>query len=193
MGEGEVMATGALVAFTALSAGASIVKGIQANSAYTDQGIALMKQAQIAQYENELAIKQKQREIDKAAARQVMAMSKNGIVTSEGSPLEILYETMTLGQEEVDALKRRGAAQVDMYRTNANTMFKTGRSELLGGAANALTTIGTTYMAGKANGLFSGTGSTASKAGGVATGWSPSVNAGTAKSSTGYLGTLPKI
>ena len=153
MGEGEVMATGALVAFTALSAGASIVKGIQANSAYTDQGIALMKQAQIAQYENELAIKQKQREIDKAAARQVMAMSKNGIVTSEGSPLEILYETMTLGQEEVDALKRQGAAQVDMYRTNANTMFKTGRSELLGGAANALTTIGTTYMAGNSHSI----------------------------------------
>lgn len=193
MGEGEVMATGALVAFTALSAGMSIVKGIQANSAYTDQGIAMMKQAQIAQSENAYAVKQKQREIDKAAARQVMAMSKNGMYTDAGSPLEILYETMTLGQEEVDALKRQGAAQVDMFKTNAKTAFNTGRSELLGGASSALASVGTMFMAGKANGLFNGGGGTGAKMSGTPTGWSPSVTAGTATSPAGYSGTLPKI
>ena len=78
------MATGALVAFTAISAGASIYKGIQANAAYSEQGTMLMQQAMIAKRENDLLIQQKQREIDKTAARQVMAMSKNGLVTSAG-------------------------------------------------------------------------------------------------------------
>lgn len=193
MGEGKLMATGALVAFTALSAGASIMRGVQANSAYTDQGIAMMKQAQIAQFESDYAAKQKQREVDKAAARQVMAMSKNGLVTSAGSPLEVLYETMTLGQEEVEAIKRQGAAQVDMYKANANTMFNNGRSELLGGATDALTSIGTMFIGGSANGLFKGGGAAAgSAAGGSLTGFIPSISSA-GSSASGYMGTLPKI
>lgn len=187
------MATGALVAFTALSAGASIVKGIQQNSAYTDQGIALMKQAQIAQYENNLAIKQKQREIDKAAARQVMAMSKNGMDTSAGSPLEVLYETATLGAEEVNALRLQGQAQVYKYQTDANTAFKSGRSALIGGAANAVTTIASTAIGGYANGLWGGAAKKAatSSASGSLTGWTPSIFSSAGPS--GYAGTLPKI
>lgn len=193
MGEGEVMATGALVAFTALSAGMSIYQGVQQNSAYTEQGINLMKQAQIAKQENDYAIRQKQREIDKAAARQVMAMSKNGLNTSAGSPLEILYETYTLGQEEVDALRRQGQAQVWKYSTDANTSFNNGRSALLGGAANALTTIASTGMGIYARGgAGAATGSSAAKgASGVMTGWTPSISG--ASASTGYSGTLPSF
>lgn len=160
------MATGALVAFTALSAVASIVKGIQANSAATDQGIAMMKQAQIAQYESNYAAAQKQREVDKAAARQVMAMSRNGLNTSAGSPLEILYETMTLGQDEVNAIRRKGNAQVDMYRTEANNAFKSGRSSLLSGVTDALTTVGTTYIGGVQAGLWGKAGN-ATKSSGI--------------------------
>lgn len=186
------MATGALVAFTALSAGMQIVKGLQANSAYTEQGIAMMKQAQIAQEENDLAVKQKQREIDKAAARQVMAMASNGLDTGAGSPLEILYETMALGQEEIDALKRQGTAQVEMYKSNATTLFNSGRSELLGGAANALTTVATTYMNTNTSGISNSTSSSTASSGSL-TGWSPSLTAGTANTQTGYSGTLPSL
>ena len=186
------MATGALVAFTALSAGMSIYQGVQQNAAYTEQGINLMKQAQIAQQENAYAVRQKQREIDKAAARQVMAMSKNGLNTSAGSPLEILYETYTLGQEEVDALKRQGQAQIWKYTTDANSSFNSGRSALIGGAASAISTIASTGMAAYAKGgssLASAT-SSGAKSAGTATGWSPSLSSGY---SGGYSGTLPKF
>lgn len=186
------MATGALVAFTAISAGASIVKGIQSNSAATDQGIAYMRQAQIAQYENQLAVKQKQREIDKAAARQVMAMSKNGMDTSSGSPLEILYETMTLGQEEVDALKAQGAAQVNKYTSEANASFKSGRAALIGGAADAVTTVASAYLKGSQNGLWSAASKTASS-GNNLTGWTPSIFNTGSSSTAGYSGTLPSL
>lgn len=192
MGEGKVMATGALVAFTALSAGMSIYQGVQQNSAYTEQGINLMKQAQIAKQENEYAVRQKQREIDKAAARQVMAMSRNGLNTSAGSPLEILYETYTLGREEVDALKRQGQAQVWKYSTDANTSFNNGRSALLGGAANALTTIVSTGMGAYARGGGAAASvSSAKSASGVMTGWTPSISGTSA--TAGYSGTLPSF
>lgn len=182
------MATGAMVAFTALSAGMSIYQGVRQNAAYTEQGINLMKQAQIAQQENAYAVRQKQREIDKAAARQVMAMSKNGLNTSAGSPLEILYETYTLGQEEVDALKRQGQAQVWKYSTDAKNSFNSGRSALIGGVANAITTIASTGMSiyGKGGSALAGAANSGSKLGGTATGWSPSLP-------SGYSGTLPSI
>ena len=179
------MATGALVAFTAISAGASIYKGIQANAAYSEQGTMLMQQAMIAKRENDLLIQQKQREIDKTAARQVMAMSKNGLVTSAGSPLEVLYETAELGEQEISALKLQGQAQVYKYTTDANTAYNNGRTALIGGISNAATTVLSTYVGGAANGLWS-SGSSAAKSGGTITGLTPSIN-------SGYVGTLPKI
>ena len=179
------MATGALVAFTAISAGASIYKGIQANAAYSEQGTMLMQQAMIAKRENDLLIQQKQREIDKTAARQVMAMSKNGLVTSAGSPLEVLYETAELGEQEISALKLQGQAQVYKYTTDANTAYNNCRTALIRGISNAATTVLSTYAGGAANGLWS-SGSSAAKSGGTITGLTPSIN-------SGYVGTLPKI
>ena len=135
------MSTGALLALTAVSAGMSIVQGIQQSSANTEAGIAYMKQAQIAKTENELAIQQKRREIDKVAARQVMAMSKNGMDTGRGTPLEILQETAFLGQQEVDALRLQGEAQVGYYNALGKQQFNNSRAALLGGASDALTTV----------------------------------------------------
>lgn len=111
------MSTGALVALTAVSAGMSIVQGVQQHSANTEAGIAYMRQAQIARNENDLAIQQKRREIDKVAAQQVMAMAKNGMDTGRGTPLEILHETAFLGQQEIDALRLQGNAQVGYYQS----------------------------------------------------------------------------
>ena len=136
MGEGKIMSTGALVALTAVSAGMSIVQGVQQNSADTEAGIAYMRQAQIARTENELAIQQKQRDIDKTAARQVMAMAKNGMDTGRGTPLEILHETAVLGQQEIDMLRLQGDAQVKYYQSLGKQQFNKGRASLLGGYEN---------------------------------------------------------
>lgn len=138
------MSTGALLALTAVSAGMSVVQGIQQQSACNEAGMAYMQQAQVAKRENELAIQQKQREIDKTAARQVMAMAKNGMDTGRGTPLEILQETAFLGQQEVDALRLQGEAQVGYYNALGKQQFNNGRTALLGGMSDALTTVATT-------------------------------------------------
>lgn len=161
MGEGEIMATGTLVALTAVSAGMSIVQGFQQSAASTEAGKAYLRQAQIAAAENELAVQQKQREIDKTAAQQVMAMAKNGVVTSVGSPLEVLYETAMLGKQEVEALKLSGNATVDYYGSLSSQQFNSGRNSILGGFTSAVSTIGSAYMVGNANNLFSSTGTKA--------------------------------
>ncbi len=152
------MATGALVAFTALSAGASLVKGIQSNSAMTDQGIAYMKQAQIAQQESQYEAQQKQLEVDKAAASQVMAFAKNGVITSAGSPLDTLHETIRLGQQEVTAIRNSGMAKYELYQANAKTSFNSGRASLFGGITDALTSTASTIMTAKLYGLDRGKG-----------------------------------
>lgn len=145
---------GAITSLTGLSAGLSVMQGIAGSMAASAQSRAYMQEAKIAQMENNLAIKQKQREIDKTAARQAMAMAKNGIDTEGGSPLEILHETAVLGKEEIDALRRKGQAQVAMYRANASTARAQGRNALLGGIAQGLTTIGKTYINGLEKGLW---------------------------------------
>lgn len=159
------MSTGALVALTAVSAGMSIVQGIQQNSANTEAGISYMRQAQIAQQENQLAIKQKQREIDQVAAQQVMAMAKNGMDTGRGSPLEILYETAALGQQEVDSLRMSGHAQVSYYKSLGNQQFNNGRAAVLGGFSGALGTIATTAVSSNTAGLKSNKTGTSSQKG----------------------------
>ena len=160
MGEGKRMSTGALVALTAVSAGMSIVQGIQQNSANTEAGISYMRQAQIAKRENELAIQQKQREIDKTAAQQVMAMAKNGMDTGRGTPLEILHETAVLGQQEVDALRLQGEAQYSYYQSLGNQQFNNGRNALLGGFTDALTTVANTGIKMNTAGLIKTTNTT---------------------------------
>lgn len=160
MGEGKRMSTGALVALTAVSAGMSIVQGVQQHSANTEAGIAYMRQARIARNENDLAIQQKRREIDKVAAQQVMAMAKNGMDTGRGTPLEILHETAFLGQQEIDALRLQGNAQVGYYQSLGKQQFNNGRNALLGGFTDALTTVATTAMSAKAAGLKMGGGTT---------------------------------
>lgn len=168
MGEGKIMSTGALVALTAVSAGMSIVQGVQQNSADTETGIAYMRQAQIARTENELAIQQKQRDIDKTAARQVMAMAKNGMDTGRGTPLEILHETAVLGQQEIDMLRLQGDAQVKYYQSLGKQQFNKGRASLLGGYADALTTIAATSIKMKTSGI--GADSTAKASNGISWG-----------------------
>lgn len=149
------MSTGALLALTAVSAGMSIAQGIQQNSANSEAGMAYMRQAQIARRENELAIQQKQREIDKTAAQQVMAMAKNGMDTGRGTPLQILQETAFLGQQEVDALRLQGEAQAGYYTALGQQQFNNGRAALLGGYSDAMTTVASMGIKMKTSGLVS--------------------------------------
>lgn len=160
---GEVIYMGVetvVMAGLALSAGSQIIGGAMDMGAYNEQAQSYQKQAVISQQESALEAKQKQLEIDKLAARQVMGMAKNGIITSEGSPLLILNETINQGKEEVNAINRRGSAMTEYYNTMAKQSTNEGRSALLSGFTGAASTAISGYYGGAKAGLW---GSTAAK------------------------------
>lgn len=144
----------ALIAGLAIYAGSQIIGGAMEMGAYNDQAESYNQQASIARQESILEANQKQREIDKLAARQVMGMAKNGILTSEGSPLELLNETITLGREEVTAIVNRGNSMINYYNSLSKQSTNKGRSALIGGYAGAASTLLTGYYKGADAGLW---------------------------------------
>jgi hypothetical protein len=88
-------------------------------------------QAQAALEDAQNAATQKATEVRQAHAHQAVAYASSG-VTLEGSPLLVLNETLRLGQQEVDALMKRGTAQANLYNQAAFQTRNEGRAALLG-------------------------------------------------------------
>ena len=114
-----------LQGLTALSAGASIIGGIQ-------QSREAQKQAQRAQQETELQARAEARENIAFEKRQKLAFLKSG-VSLEGSPLLVLAETRRRGSENVGAILETG-------RTRAKGVAASGRQALIGGFSQGLST-----------------------------------------------------
>lgn len=88
-------------------------------------------QAQAALEDAQNAATQKAGDVRRAHGRQAIAYASSG-VTLEGSPLLVLNETLRLGQQEVDALMKRGTAQANLYNQAAFQTRNEGRAALLG-------------------------------------------------------------
>lgn len=146
MGVEVALATAAII-----SAGASIAGGISADRSAKREAGALNDQAALAESESLAEAKRRATEVRQFQRRQKLAFLKNG-VTLEGSPLLVLDETLASGQEEVDAIMRRGSSQAKLYREHAAITRNRGRAALIGGIGQA---AGTTLMAYGA-GVFKG-------------------------------------
>lgn len=129
----------ALIAAVTLSAGASIVGGISAQSAANREAKSLDDLASTSQNEAQAEARRRATEVRQFQRRQKLAFLKNG-VTLEGSPLLVLDETLASGQEEVDAIMRRGTAQAKYYRESAAMTKNKGRAALIGGIGQAAST-----------------------------------------------------
>lgn len=151
----------ALIAGIALSAGASVAGGFAADKASKKEANALNDQAGIAQDEATAEANRRATEVRQFQRRQKLAFLKNG-VTLEGSPLLILDETLASGQEEVDAIMKRGTAQAKLLRENAAQARNKGRAALIGGIGSAASTVIGGYGIGRSAGMFGSTPATTS-------------------------------
>lgn len=142
-----------LVASAIISAGASIAGGMAADKAAKKEANLLNDQGDLAQTEANKEAARRADEVRVFQKRQKLAFLKNG-VTLEGSPLLILDETLRKGQEEVDAVSNRGAAQADYYRRSAEITKSKGRAALIGGFGGAASTAVSAYGIGKGAGMF---------------------------------------
>lgn len=125
------MATGFLVAMTALSAATSIKQGI-------DERNAAKRQAGLMEEETRIAAMNKTNDLKRLEGAQRLAYAKSG-VTLEGSPLLVLNETHNQGTREIDNLLTSGYTKAEYTRL-------AGRDAFVAGVLNA----GTTAMKGGA-------------------------------------------
>jgi hypothetical protein len=122
----------AILATTAIvSAGASVIGGIEANR-------QARKQARLVKEETKEAVGLKQEQIDQAVGSQQSAIAASGVDLDATSSIEILEETRLQGLKEIQSIKRFGAQRASEIRSQ-------GRQALFGGVASAIGTLGQAY------------------------------------------------
>ena len=99
-------------------------------------------------------------------ASQKMKYIMSGVALS-GSPLVALDDTAYKVQQQINAIKARGAAQRDLMYSNADTTKSEGRLKFLSGLSNTATSSFQLYTGAKREGMLSSQKGTASAANGV--------------------------
>lgn len=127
MGFGGGSQTNSLLNYQML---ANAWSGQQQQQAYLQEAAAQREQASLVADEYEQAASQKAREVAHYAAEQA-EMYLSGGVLMDGTPLAVVEETRQLGQQEVDALRRSGAARAKLLRMQANQNEGAGLQSLL--------------------------------------------------------------
>lgn len=122
-----------------------IFGGIQANRAYSTEAGMLQSQSNMALDQAAMEAQSKANDVRQFAADQQEQYSSSG-VTLEGTPAQVLADTRKRGQQEVNAISKRGAFQAQLMRTQANQMKSQGRSALLGGIMKAGTSVASYFI-----------------------------------------------
>lgn len=122
-----------------------IFGGIQANQAYSTEAGMLQSQSNYALQQAAQDAQSKANDVRQFAADQQEQYASSG-VTLEGTPAQVLADTRKRGQQEVNAISKRGAFQAQLMRTQANQYKSAGRSALLGGIAKAGTSVASYFI-----------------------------------------------
>lgn len=131
-----------------LGAGGQIYSGYQANQSAKREASAMEAEGELAQQEADAEAAAHASDVRKFARTQSLSFLKNG-VTLEGSPLLVLDETLTQGQNEVDSITKSGNAQRNLYNQRAANTRREGRAQLIGGIIGGAASAGTSYAVGK--------------------------------------------
>lgn len=107
----------------------------QQQQAYAEEAGLYREQANIVSDEANMAALQKTREVKRFAAEQAETYLAGGVLL-DGTPLAVIEETRQLGQQEIDALRRSGAAHARLLRMKADQMERGGFQTLWGAQTN---------------------------------------------------------
>lgn len=123
-------------ALFAVAAVAAIASGVMQNQAAQKQAKLIREQGDIQKQEALRAAGQQREATRKFQERQILAFTKNGIQI-QGSPLLLLNETMTKGNEEAAAIESRGYALERLADGNAAVTKTQGKAALVGSFGQA--------------------------------------------------------
>ena len=121
-----------LVVGTAVAAGGQVFAGYSANQQAKHQAGQQEEQARIALAESNRAADQKTVEQRKFLAEQRMAYLASG-VSLEGTPGIVGADTFDQFQQEIDAIRRSGAANFRFGMDSARSTKANGRAQLISG------------------------------------------------------------
>ena len=111
------------------------------------------RQASIAMDEARRDATQKAREVSRFQAKQAQSYASSG-VTLEGTPIDMLEQTRREGQEEVDAIFKRGEAQKELLYMKAKILRRSGRNAMLGSVLGAGAKGIDGYILGRRLGMY---------------------------------------
>jgi len=158
------MAAAIPIALAVVGGGFGIAGGFAADKAAKKEANALRDEGILLEQESVQEGKRRGTEIRKFAKSQKLAFISSGVVFS-GSPLLVTDETLTLGQEEVNSIVRRGTAQKNLAFQRADITRRRGRAELINSFSAAFTNTAT---ATAGSSVFSGGGGGSGGSGGGA-------------------------
>lgn len=138
----------------------SLMGGFAGNSAANNEASALNAQADLALQEAERDAKVKRAQVLSAREDQAQAYNSSGVLL-EGSPISVLSDTVRKGNEEIDAIIKRGNAMADLYRMKAKQAKSQGSSSLLSSVLGGGAGLANAWIMGNKLGLF-GSGSSSS-------------------------------
>jgi hypothetical protein len=121
---------------TGTTAGFSVLEGIFGFNAASAQADSLRSQAQLVQAESEADIVRYAENAKEFKTKQAMAYMKSGVAL-EGSPLDILDETVRVTGENISAMRASTAAKMREIRSKASALEGQGRAALVGGFSKA--------------------------------------------------------
>jgi hypothetical protein len=131
----------ALIAASAVQAGSQLMGGISAKKAGNAEADLLEKQGFLSEYDARMAAIQKARDVTKFQAHQGHEYLASGVTLAPGTtPIVVMEETRRQGQEEVDALMRRGSAINALYKAKADQTRNAGRAAFINGIVGAVGT-----------------------------------------------------
>lgn len=120
--------------------------GYSANKSARREAGAMETQGALIQEEQDAEARRYAEDVRKFRSKQKLAFLANG-VTLQGTPGLVMEETSRQGQEEVNAISRRGKAYSSLYYQKADIMRNEGRAGLIGGIGNALSSGAWMYSA----------------------------------------------
>lgn len=149
------------VAAAGFGAVSSVMGGASANSAAKQEAGLQRQQADLAlKNANDNAAVEAYNDTQ-LVQRQKVAFLANG-VTLEGSPAEVLKNTTTQSQQNVQAILDRGVNEYNLGQAQADQTRNKGRAALVAGIAKGVTDVGLAAAAGYQSGMFDPTKSVSS-------------------------------
>lgn len=130
-----------------------VAGGFASRSAANSAARQKEAEAKVIAAETQRDLAQKKREILAFRDSQAQKFNNAGVLL-EGSPLVVLEETLTQGQEELSAIANQGRARANLSISEAGSLRRQGRNALIGGFSGAASGAFNTLLQGQRFGLF---------------------------------------